>query len=144
MSTYSSGPLVIAAVPTLMDLGGIVSKVLSSIRVSSPFLFALSALQVAMSHARHDFGGVATGLCLCVCAAGLTGEDLLQRDYRRDRVVLAYVARHPGVDVVQVARALGDPDRIVVRSLARLEEDGLLVCVVEHEPSGGRTYHIAG
>ena len=33
-------------------------------------------------------------LCLCACVTGLAGEDLLQRRYRRDRVVLARIATH--------------------------------------------------
>ena len=31
--------------------------------------------------------------CFSVCAASLVGEELLCRDYRDDRVVLAHVAR---------------------------------------------------
>nr|WP_282693501.1 winged helix-turn-helix domain-containing protein [Streptomyces sp. CC208A] len=68
-----------------------------------------------------------TSLCLCVCAAGLFAEDLLQRDYRRDRAVLAYVAAHPGVEPGQVAHAVGSSKGVAARSLERLREDGLLV-----------------
>ncbi|UKY48155.1 hypothetical protein [Streptomyces inhibens] len=45
---------------------------------------------------RDDYGALSTALCLCVCAAGLFGEDLVQRGYRRDRAILAHIARRPG------------------------------------------------
>ncbi|QES01907.1 MarR family transcriptional regulator [Streptomyces venezuelae ATCC 10712] len=106
-------------------------------------MFALGALNAALAQARVDFGGVSTGLCLCACTAGLFGEDLLQRDYRRDRAVLAYVARHPGVDVRQVARAIEDCERVAFRSLARLTKEGLLAWAVDRQTSGERVYRIA-
>ncbi|WP_240660037.1 helix-turn-helix domain-containing protein [Streptomyces sp. WAC 01529] len=62
----------------------------------------------------------------CVCAAGLFGEDLLQRGYRSDRLVLAHVARHPGTTTREVAQALGIPECRVTANLDRLAGDGLL------------------
>ncbi|WP_405479275.1 MarR family transcriptional regulator [Streptomyces anulatus] len=80
---------------------------------------------------------------MCASAAGLFGEDLLQRDYRRDRVVLVHVAAHPGSTTRQVALALGIPERAVVRNLDRLADDGLLVLVVDGETPTLRSYRLA-
>ncbi|GGT81103.1 hypothetical protein GCM10010207_88640 [Streptomyces atratus] len=86
---------------------------------------------------------MSTGLCVCVCAAGLFGEDLLQRGYRRDRAVLAHVAVHPGAATWHVARAIGVPERVVVRNLERLTDDGLLVLVVDGATPTLRPYRLA-
>ncbi|GAO08351.1 hypothetical protein TPA0598_03_08120 [Streptomyces lydicamycinicus] len=87
-----------------------------SARFTSPVLFALGALNAWSGQAAGDYGAVSTGLCLCVCAAGLFGEDLLQRAYRRDRAVLAHVAAHPGADTRHVARAIGATERGAARN----------------------------
>ncbi|MGW7725921.1 winged helix-turn-helix transcriptional regulator [Streptomyces canus] len=94
---------------------------------------ALGALN-AWTAQRHDYGAFSTALCLCVCAAGLFGEDLVQPGYRRDRVVLAHIATHPGAATRQVARAVGASERVVARNLDRLTDDGLLVLVMGGEP----------
>ncbi|SBT91022.1 hypothetical protein GA0115233_102542 [Streptomyces sp. DI166] len=70
-------------------------------RFTSPVLFALGGLNAWIGRKAGDYPAVSTGLCLSVCAAGLFGEDLLQRGYRDDRVVLAHVARHPGATTRQ-------------------------------------------
>ncbi|WP_420706767.1 MarR family transcriptional regulator [Streptomyces sp. Amel2xE9] len=66
---------------------------------------------------------------ICACAASLFREDLLKRGYRGDRVVLAYVARHPGATGRQVAQALAIPERRVMANLDRLTADGLLASI---------------
>jgi hypothetical protein len=90
-----------------------------------------------------DYVSVSTALCLCVCAAGLFGEDLLQRGYRRDRAVLAHVAAHPGAETRSVARAVGANEHVVARSLSRLTDDGLLVLVTDGATPGLRSYKLA-
>ena len=77
-----------------------------SARFTTRALFALGALNAWYGQAAGDYGAVSTGLCFCVCAAGLFGEDLLQRGYRADRAVLAYVAAHPGATTRRVAQAI--------------------------------------
>ncbi|MFF0505175.1 MarR family transcriptional regulator [Streptomyces fimicarius] len=90
-----------------------------------------------------DYLAVSSGICLCACAAGLFGEDLLQRAYRGDRAVLAYVAVHPGATARHVARAISIPERIAVRSLDRLADDGLLAVAADDETPALRSYQLA-
>ncbi|WP_411150191.1 MarR family transcriptional regulator [Streptomyces sp. A30] len=92
---------------------------------------------------REDYGALSTALCLCVCAAGLFGEDLLQRDFRRDRAVLAHVAVHPGAATRHVACALGARERVVQRSLSRLTEEGLLMLETDGATPALRVYRVA-
>lgn len=113
---------------------------LRSARFTAPILLTLGALNAWTAQQRHDYGAFSTALCLCVCAAGLFGEDLVQPGYRRDRVVLAHIATHPGAATRQVARAVGASERVVARNLDRLTDDGLLVLVMGGEPPvSGRT-----
>ncbi|MDO0936625.1 MarR family transcriptional regulator [Streptomyces sp. DG2A-72] len=86
---------------------------------------------------------MATALCLCVCAAGLLAEDLLQRDFRRDRAVLAHVAVHPGAATRHIARALGARERVVERSLSRLTEERLLMLETDGVTPALRVYRVA-
>ncbi|MFB7529723.1 MarR family transcriptional regulator [Streptomyces sp. NPDC056178] len=74
---------------------------------------------------------MAAALCLCGCAAELLAEDFLQRDYRRDRVVLARVAARPGAVTRHIARAVDARERAVARSLDRLTDEGFLVLDVD-------------
>ncbi|MEU9623282.1 MarR family transcriptional regulator [Streptomyces sp. NPDC087228] len=75
--------------------------------------------------------------------AGLFGEDLLQRGYRRDRAVLAHIAAHPGAATRQVVAAIEAPERVVVRNLDRRTEDGLLVLVTDGATPALRSYRLA-
>ncbi|MFJ4918516.1 MarR family transcriptional regulator [Streptomyces sp. NPDC088725] len=86
---------------------------------------------------------MSTGLCVCVCAVGLFGEDLLQRGYHRDRAALAHVAEHPGATTRHVARSIGVPEGVVVRNLDRLTDDGLLVLVTNGASPALRSYRLA-
>ncbi|MFF7408794.1 MULTISPECIES: winged helix-turn-helix transcriptional regulator [Streptomyces] len=104
---------------------------------------ALGALNAWTAHQREDYGALFTALCLCVCAAGLFGEDLVQRGYRRDRAVLAHIAVHPGAATRHVARAVGASERVVARNLDRLTDDGLLVVVSDGATSALRSYRLA-
>ncbi|MCB5905919.1 MarR family transcriptional regulator [Streptomyces pinistramenti] len=54
-----------------------------------------------------------------------------QQDYRRDRVVLAYVAVHPGLMAQQIAHALGIREPGIARALGRLTGDGLLALAAD-------------
>ncbi|WAU03983.1 hypothetical protein [Streptomyces nigrescens] len=40
---------------------------------------ALGSLNAWTAQQRDDYGALSTALCLCVCVAGLFGEDLVQR-----------------------------------------------------------------
>ncbi|MEV6052831.1 winged helix-turn-helix domain-containing protein [Streptomyces sp. NPDC052107] len=91
----------------------------------------------------EDYASLSTALCLCVCAAGLFGEDLLQRGYHRDREVLAHVAGHPGAATRQIARAVGASERVVARNLDRLTADGLLTLVTDGANPAHRSYRLA-
>lgn len=71
-----------------------------------PMLFALGGLSSWGGQTTGDYLAVTAGFCISVCTADLFGEDLLQRRYRADRVVLAHVARHPGATTRQVAQAV--------------------------------------
>ncbi|MFJ7085971.1 winged helix-turn-helix transcriptional regulator [Streptomyces griseus] len=83
-------------------------------------------------------------MCLCACVAGLFGEDLLQREYRGDRAVLAYVAVHPGATQRNVARAIGISERVAARSLDRLVDDDLLAVASDGAtPAALRSYRLA-
>ncbi|MFD6249860.1 MarR family transcriptional regulator [Streptomyces roseolus] len=113
------------------------------LQFSAVILFAVGALNAVLGAVRTDFGLVSTSLCLCVCAAGLFGEDLLQRGYRRDRVVLAYVAARPGIEVDQVAHAVQASQPVAARSLERLKEDGLLVHGGADAAPAARGYRLA-
>ncbi|MFD7016688.1 winged helix-turn-helix transcriptional regulator [Streptomyces sp. NPDC059928] len=91
----------------------------------------------------EDYASLSTALCLCACAAGLFGEDLLQRGYRRDREVLAHIAVHPGAATRHVARAVGASERGVARNLDRLTDDGLLALVADDVSPALRSYRLA-
>ncbi|MDX3308225.1 helix-turn-helix domain-containing protein [Streptomyces sp. ME08-AFT2] len=114
-----------------------------SARFTTRALFALGALNAWYGQAAGDYGAVSTGLCFCVCAAGLFGEDLLQRGYRADRAVLAYVAAHPGATTRQVAQAIGTPERLAARNFDRLTDDGLLTVTTDGVPRVLRSYRLA-
>ncbi|MFE4333231.1 MarR family transcriptional regulator [Streptomyces sp. NPDC056638] len=90
-----------------------------------------------------DYGNVSSGLCVWVCAAGLFGEDLLQRGYRRDRAALAHIAAHSGASTWQVSGAIEASERVVVRNLDRLTDDGLLVIVADSATPALRSYRLA-
>ncbi|MFE9601450.1 MarR family transcriptional regulator [Streptomyces hokutonensis] len=91
---------------------------------------------------KADYGALSTALSLCICAAGLFGEDLVQRGHRQDLVVLAHVATHPGAEVCGIARAVGAPERVVARNLSRLTEDGLVVLVGDDVHLAIRPYRL--
>lgn len=117
--------------------------VIRSACFTAPVLLALGAVNAWTAQRTEDYGSLSTALCLCVCAAGLFGEDLLQRDYRRDSTVLAHVAAHPGAATRHVARAVGAPERVVARNLDRLTDDGLLVLVTDGATPALRSYRLA-
>lgn len=114
-----------------------------SARFTAPALLVLGAMIVWTAQQNEDYGSLSTALCLCLCAAGLFGEDLLQRGYRRDRAVLAHVAAHTGVATRHVARAVGAPKRVVARNLDRLTDEGLLVLVTGGATPALRSYRLA-
>ncbi|MFE7115394.1 winged helix-turn-helix domain-containing protein [Streptomyces sp. NPDC057654] len=114
-----------------------------SLRFTAPVLFILGVLETSTASRRWDHGVLVTSLCLCVCAAGLFVEDQVQRDYHRDRTVLAHVAAHPGASTRQVARAIGVGERAVVRSLRRLTDEGFLVLESDGATSALRSYRLA-
>ncbi|WP_343034447.1 winged helix-turn-helix domain-containing protein [Streptomyces sp. 769] len=116
---------------------------LRSARFTAPTLLALGALNAWTAQEREDYGAFSTALCLCVCAAGLFGEDLLLRDRRRDRAVLAHIATHPGAATRHIARAVGASERVVARNLDRLTDDGLLVLVTDGATPALRSYRLA-
>ncbi|MGI5260903.1 MarR family transcriptional regulator [Streptomyces angustmyceticus] len=82
-------------------------------------------------------------MCLCVCAAGLFGEDVVQREHRQDVMVLAHVAAHPGTETRAIARAVGAPERVVTRNLTRLTEQGLVALVEDGAHPALRSYRLA-
>ncbi len=116
---------------------------LRSTRFTAPILLALGALNAWTAQETGDYGALSTALCLCVCAAGLFGEDLVQRGYRRDRAVVAHVAMHPGAALRQVACAVGAPECVVARSLSRLTEDGLLTLGTDGATPALRSYRLS-
>lgn len=84
-----------------------------------------------------DYGTVSTGMGVCVFAAGLFGQDLLQRSHRRDR------AAHPGSATWHVAPAIRAPEHVVARNLDRLTDEGLLVIVTDGATPALRSYRLA-
>lgn len=114
-----------------------------SARFTSPALFALGGMNAWIGQTAGDYLAVSTGLCVCACAAGLFGEDLLQRGYRVDRVVLTFVATHPDSTTRQVARAIRIPQRRVAHHLDRLTDDGLLAVASGGGPRALRSYRLA-
>ncbi|MEV8128610.1 MarR family transcriptional regulator [Streptomyces sp. NPDC085944] len=103
---------------------------------------ALGAMNAWTAQTKADYAALSTALCLCVCAAGLFGEDLAQRGHRQDLVVLAHVAAHPGAEARGIARAVGGPERVVARNLSRLTEGGLLALVDDHAHPALRSYRL--
>ncbi|WP_409473367.1 winged helix-turn-helix domain-containing protein [Streptomyces sp. HC307] len=116
---------------------------LRSVRFTAPVLLALGAMNAWTAQTTSDYAALSTALCFCVCAAGLFGEDLVQRGYRQDLMVLAHVAAHPGAETRGIARAVGAPERVVTRNLSRLTEDGLLVLVDDDAHPALRSYRLA-
>ncbi|WP_234362588.1 winged helix-turn-helix domain-containing protein [Streptomyces formicae] len=92
---------------------------------------------------KADYAALSTAMCLCVCAAGFFGEDLVQSGHRQDLVVLAYVAAHPGAEARGIARAVGVPERVVARNLRRLTENGLVVLMDDDVHPALRSYRLA-
>ncbi|WP_181807163.1 MarR family transcriptional regulator [Streptomyces shenzhenensis] len=86
---------------------------------------ALAAANEWVAGVAEDCAALSAALCLCVCAAGMFGEDLLQRGYHRDREVLAYIAVYPGVAIRHIACVIGAFEQVVARNLDRLTSDGL-------------------
>lgn len=113
-----------------------------SARISAPILLALGAMNAWTAQMKADYAALSTALCLCVCAAGLFGEDLVQRGRRQDLVVLAHVAAHPGAGARDIARAVGISERVLVRNLGRLTEYGLVVLVEDDEHAALRSYRL--
>lgn len=116
---------------------------LRSARFSAPILLALGATNAWTAQMTADYAALSTALCLCVCAAGLFGEDLVQRGHRQDLVVLAHVAAHPGAAARDIARAVGTPERVVARNLSRLTESGLVVLADDAVHPALRSYRLA-
>jgi hypothetical protein len=104
---------------------------------------ALGAANAWAAQVTEDCAALSTTLCLCVCAAGLFGEDLPQRGYQRDREVLAYIAVHRGVATRHIARAIGASERVVARNLDRLTCDGLPVLDADGATPALRSYRLA-
>ena len=82
---------------------------LRSARFTSPILLALGAMNAWTAQTNADYAALSTALCLCVCAAGLFGEDLVQRGHRQDLVVPAHIAAHPVDEARGIARAVSAP-----------------------------------
>ncbi|WP_107436385.1 MarR family transcriptional regulator [Streptomyces hyaluromycini] len=112
-----------------------------SARFTSPALFALGGLSAWVGQTAGDYLAVSTGLC--VCAAGLFGKDLLQRGYRSDRIVLEYVAAHPGATMRQVAQAIRASEGLAARNLNRLTDYGLLAVASVGASRDLRSYQLA-
>lgn len=112
-------------------------------RFPSSVLFVPGALNAWSAQAMGNYGAVSTALCVCDCAAGRFGEDMLQRGYCRDRDVLAHVGVHPGAATRQANHAIEDPERVAVRILVRLTDDGLLVLVTDGATPALRSYRLA-
>ncbi|MFG3136607.1 winged helix-turn-helix domain-containing protein [Streptomyces sp. NPDC048211] len=66
----------------------------------------------------------------------------MQRGYRQDLMVLAYVAAHPGAETRGIAQAVGAPERVVTRNLSRLTEDGLVALVEDDVHPALRSYRL--
>ncbi|MFD6621470.1 MarR family transcriptional regulator [Streptomyces diastaticus] len=95
---------------------------------------ALGAMNAWAAQMDADYAALSTALCLCICAAGLFGETLVQREHRQDLVVLAHVEAHPGAEPRGIARSVGAPEHMVARNLSRLTESGFVV-LVDDEPA---------
>lgn len=115
---------------------------LRSARVTAPILLALGAMNAWTAQTNADYAELSTALCLCVCAAGLFGEDLVQRGQRQDLLVLAHIAAHPGAEARGIARAVGTPERVVARNLSRLTENGLVVVVEDDKHPALKSYRL--
>ncbi|MFJ8732785.1 winged helix-turn-helix domain-containing protein [Streptomyces bauhiniae] len=111
-------------------------------RVTAPILLTLGAINAWLAAVEADYAALSTALCLCVCAAGLFGEDLVQRGHRQDLVVLAHVAAHPGAETRGIAQAVGVPERLVARNLDRLVEEGFVVQVEGDVHPALRSYRL--
>lgn len=86
----------------------------------------------------------ALSLCLTVSGLLLALGDAYQLDLRRDRKVVAHLAKAPeGSRVRQIGNALGLRDAVVAKSLDRLAADGLVVRETEGESLPMRSYRLA-
>jgi hypothetical protein len=137
------GPALCRSAVTPTKEAHLPKSALRSARVTAPILLSLGAMNAWGAQQAGDCGSVSTALCLCACAAGLFGEDLLQRGYRRDRVVVAHIAAHPGGETRSVGQAVGANERVVARNLSHLTDDGLLVLVTDGATPGLRSYKLA-
>lgn len=97
-----------------------------SARFTAPVLFVLGALNAWTAQAQSNLGALSSAICLCVCAAGLFGEDLVQRGYRLDRAILVHIGKNPGTPMRPLVEATGRPERVVAERLRKLCEGGFL------------------
>lgn len=104
---------------------------------------ALGAMDAWTAQASADYAALSTGLCLCVCAAGLFGEGLVQRGIAKTwwsgrtslptRVLKPEASPEPSVP----------PERVVARNLSRLTASGLVVLVDDAAHPALRSYRLA-
>ncbi|MER7750886.1 MarR family transcriptional regulator [Kitasatospora sp. NPDC097643] len=111
-------------------------------RIPGPAIAALGALNAFAV----EPGSAAFSLSLCVTVSGLLSafDDIHELGLRRDRKVIAHLAKVPdGARVRQIGNALDLADRTVARSLDRLAADGLVVREAEGESLPMRSYRLA-
>ncbi|MFF2819411.1 hypothetical protein ACFVT9_28300 [Kitasatospora cineracea] len=111
-------------------------------RIPGPGILAIGLFTAFTTH-----DPTVLGLSICVASSGLllTVDDLHEQDLRRDRKVIAHLAKQPdGARLRQIGNALNLPDPVVAKSLARLALDGIVVREGEGESLPMRSYRLAG
>ncbi|GAA3159201.1 hypothetical protein GCM10010521_53950 [Streptomyces rameus] len=77
-----------------------------------PLFIPAARLNAWYSQAAGDYGTLSAELYVCLCVAGLFGEDLLQPGYRSVSAALAYRAARLGAATRQVALAIRTSDSL--------------------------------
>ncbi|MFB7950165.1 hypothetical protein ACFC6L_35260 [Kitasatospora phosalacinea] len=110
-------------------------------RIPGPGILAIGLFTAFTTH-----DPAVLGLSICVASSGLllAADDVHEQGLRRDRKVVAHLAKKPdGARLRQIGNALNLPDPVVAKSLARLTADGIVVREYEGEPMPMRSYRLA-
>lgn len=111
-------------------------------RIPGPAIAVLGALNTFS--VQPDTTDFVASLCMTVSGLLLAYDDVHQLGLRRDRKVVAHLAKvSDGARVRQIGNALSLPDRTVARSLDCLAADGLVVRESEGESLPMRSYRLA-
>ncbi|MFC8718067.1 MarR family transcriptional regulator [Kitasatospora sp. NPDC057198] len=110
-------------------------------RIPGPGILAIGLFTAFTT---HDHTVLALSICTASSGLLLAVDDLHEQDLRRDRKVIAHLAKQPdGARPYQICLALNLSKGTVAKSLTRLLDDGIVVRVYEGKPVPLVSYRLA-